>query len=67
MDMGWGGPGTVYAEGTLVGQLKLKWVQARVSSGTPFRGAQEAKVGMGLGNPVMLCAWDHPTSPLESK
>lgn len=67
MGMGWGGPGTVCAEGTLVGQLKLKWVQTRVSTGVPCRGARAAKVGTGLGNPGMLRAWDHLTSPLEPK
>lgn len=29
--MGWGGPRTLGAEGSLMGQLELKWVQAKWS------------------------------------
>lgn len=48
---GWGSPRALCIECTLVGQLKLKWVQAGMSQGAPCRGhpggAAGAEAGVG--------------------
>lgn len=55
MGANWGCPGALHTEGDLTGQLKLIWVQARVSQGAQCRKCPGwvtgAKAGAGRSAP----------------
>ena len=46
MGLSWGVPRALHAEGALVGQLQLMWVQARVPWGAPGRGHPSGVAGV---------------------
>lgn len=49
VDMDCGGSGALHSEGTLTGQLKLKWVEARVTWGALHRGCPGREAGDEVG------------------